>query len=167
MKTEFRPARVQEMDEIYLMGYDAWSYGRPVEKYLAECRASKNYQSCRWFVLCDGAILRSSILIHTFDPWGEQLVRGIGSVATQLEFRRHGYGNIIVKSALSYLMREENPEIIFLYSDIGEAFYKRHGFLALATQYQTKQTATLMVRMLPEYDPTVVEQYKRNIPGYF
>lgn len=155
------------MDAIYLMGFDAWSDGHPADEYLVGCRGSKKYQSGRWFVLCEGNTLRSCLLIHTFDPWGERVVRGLGSVATQPEFRRQGYGHLIVHNAVNDLVDRENTSVLFLYSDIGVNFYEKHGFRGMPAQYQTAQGSTLMVRMLPAYDAKVVEEFRAQIPRYF
>ncbi len=167
MTAEYRRPETHEMDEIYLMGYGAWSDGYPVEEYLAGCRSSKKYQSGRWFVLGHKNSLRAALLVHTFDSWGERIVRGIGSVATQPEFRRLGYGHTIMQSAVNDLVNKENASILFLYSDIGVTFYEQHGFRVMPARYQKAQGSTLMVLMLPEYDAKVVEEFRDQIPRYF
>ena len=155
------------MDTIYLMGYDVWSDGLPVEKYLEGCRKSKKYQSGRWFVLCQADALRSSLLVHTFDSWGERIVRGIGSVATQPAFRRQGHGHTIVQNAMNDLVTREKASVLFLYSDIGVAFYQQHGFRVMPARYQTAQGSTLMTLMFPEYNATVLEECREKLPQYF
>ena len=155
------------MEAIYLMGFDAWSEGRAVEEYLSGCRDSKKYRSGCWYVLCDGAILRSALLVHTLPPWGERVVRGIGSVATAPEFRRQGFGRAIMAHAVDDLTAREQARVLLLYADIDTRFYERIGFRALPAEYQTAPGSTLMARMWPAYDVAVIARYRGAIPGYF
>jgi len=164
---EYRPAHKEEYDTIYMMGYDTWSEGQSVEKYLDICRNSKKYKSARWFVLSEDNILKSSLLIHSFDLWRNRVVRGIGSVATPPEFRRKGYGHKIVDTAINDLINRENASIIFLYSDIEADFYKKHYFVELPASYQTVSNSVLMVLMLPGYDEGIIKEYEKRIPKYF
>lgn len=167
MPSEFRSAKEHEMDEIYLMGYDAWSDGSPVADYLAGCRKSKKYRNGRWFVLCAEGRLCASLLVHDFEPWGKRPVRGIGSIATDPKVRRQGYGRLIVKLAVRELVERENASVILLYSDIGAQFYERERFHTVAPEFQSAQGSTLMVRMLPEFSPATIAAFRNKIPGYF
>lgn len=164
---EYRPAYEKEYDTIYMMGYDTWSEGKSVEEYLSICRTSKKYKSGRWFILSEDSILKASLLIHSFNDWGTRVIRGIGSVATQPEFRQKGYGHKIVKESITDLTRRENTSIIFLYSDISPDFYMKHSFVTLPEAYQTARNSVLMALMLPRYDEAIIEEYRDQIPKYF
>lgn len=164
---EYRPANEDEHDAVYMMGYDAWSDGQSVEEYLRGCRSSKKYKSGRWFVLSDDGVPRASLLIHSFEPWGTRIVRGIGSVATHPAFRRRGYGHGIMAAAIADLTKRENAGIVFLYSDISPDFYVRDGFVTLPGAYQTARDSLAMVMMLPRYDESIIEEYQDRIPKYF
>lgn len=164
---EYRQAYEKEYDPIYMMGYDAWSEGKSVEEYLHECRTSKKYKSGRWFVLSEDSILKASLLLHSFDSWGTRIIRGIGSVATQPEFRRKGYGHRIVDAAITDLINTEKAGIIFLYSDIRPEFYGYHGFIALPEKYQTVRNSVLMALIFPRYDESIIEEFQNRIPKYF
>jgi len=155
------------MEAVYLMGFDVWSEGRAGEEYLSGCRDSKKYRSGCWYVLCDGAILRSALLVHILPPWGERVVRGIGSVATAPEFRRQGFGRAIMARVVDDLTAREQARVLLLYADIGTRFYERIGFRALPAEYQTAPGSTLMARMRPAYDVAVIARYRGAIPGYF
>ncbi len=64
-----RLARPEELEAVYLLGYDAWGEGAAEASYLAECRASPKYARGRWWVLVkDGAVV--SALIVYRDAWG-------------------------------------------------------------------------------------------------
>ena len=167
MDNEYRRAEVYEIDAIYLMGFDVWSDGRPVEEFLSRCRESKKYQSGRRFLLREGAVLRSALLVHSFASWGDRVVRGIGSVAASPELRRQGYGHSVVAHAVDDLTARENARVLLPYSDIGRRFYERHGFRALPADGQTVPGSVPMLRMLPEYAARVLARYRREIPGYF
>ena len=40
MRLDYRTAHEDEMDVIYLMGFDAWADGQDVQRYLSGCRNS-------------------------------------------------------------------------------------------------------------------------------
>ena len=90
-------------------------------------------------MLSEDNILKSSLLIHSFDLWGNRVVCGIGSVATPPEFRRRGYGHKIVDGAITDLTNREDSSIIFLYSNIGADFYNQHGFVTLPQRHTRLQ----------------------------
>ncbi len=166
-RMEYRPSREKEQDTIFMMGYDAWSEGQTVEEYLRRCRNSKKYKSGLWFVLSEENTIFASLLIHSFGVWGTRVICGIGSVATQPELRRKGYGHLIVAEAVTDLISRKDASIIFLYSDINPDFYARHGFVKLPVEYQTSRNSTLMALMLPGYDQSIIEEYRDRVPGYF
>lgn len=164
---EFRPANADELDAVFMMGYDTWSEGLAPEKYLLDCRDSAKYNSAAWYVLADGSTPVASLLIHSFAPWGARIVKGIGSVATQPELRGKGYGHSIVSSAVAELTQNQNTGIVFLYSDIRPDFYVRHGFVALPAEYQSAPKSTAMVLMLPHFDRSIIDEYRDRVPKYF
>ncbi len=164
---EYRSSNEEERDTIYMMGYDTWSDGLSVEAYLQNCRNSKKYKSGRWFVLAEDGVPRASLLVHAFPAWGTDVVRGIGSVATEAAFRRKGFGHAIVAAAMNDLVTRETTSIIFLYSDISPDFYARHGFVTLPSAYQLADDSLLIALMLPRYNEAIVEQYYDKLPQYF
>ena len=163
----FRRARPEDMDRVYLMGYDAWGEGAAVEEYLRGCRGSTKYRSGRWFVLCRDGTPVSSLLVHGFPSWGERVVRGIGSVATGPAHRRRGFGSRIVRSAVSALAGRERAGVILLYSDIDPAFYEALGFTRLPARFQGSPGSTLMAWLAAGADGSLFEEHEAEIPRYF
>ena len=163
----YRAAHADEMERVYIMGYDAWGEGKLVEDYLDECRKSSKYRLGSWFVLNVRTALVASLIVYSFEDWGDSLVRGIGSVAADPSFRKMGYGHQIVRSATNRLIERDGVRVIFLYSDIGSSFYEDVGYLPLSTPYQKTSGSTLMARMHPALDESLMEKYRDRIPKYF
>ncbi len=167
MTVTYRAARADEMDGVYMMGYDAWGAGKPAADYLTQCRESSKYRRGSWFVLSVRTALVASLIIYSFENWGDRRVRGIGSVATDPRFRMMGYGHQVVRSATNRLIETDGVRITFLYSDIGSSFYEDVGYITLPTPYQKTSGSILMARMHPGFDEELMEKYKERIPGYF
>lgn len=150
---KIRPARPEERDAIYLLGYDAWGEGAAQAAYLAECRASPKYARGRWWVLEKGGAPASALIVYR-DAWGLPPGSwGLGSLATAKPLRRRGLAAELVAGVL-----EEEKGPAFLFADIGSEFYAAFGFVAPPEAAQPKPGTTLMVRgalpvacRLPEY----------------
>lgn len=155
-----RTAAPEEFDQIYRMGFDAWSNGTSMETYLEQCRTSPKYRKGRWFVLSDGRELLSSLIVYDFG--GEKF--GIGSIATPKEKRKNGHASTLVRAVIESLERDTPGAVTFLYSDIDSKFYGKFGFVALRPEGQRYQTTTCMVRS------ENVERFladKQGSPPYF
>jgi predicted N-acetyltransferase YhbS len=167
LKRQYRPAVPEELDQIYTMGYDAWSDGKSFEEYLQGCKNSPKYKAGQWFVLCVEGIPVSSVLIHTLQSWGHLQIRGIGSLATTPELRNRGYGRQLVNCVTTDLSTREDAYIFLLYSDIDPAFYEALGFVQLPQKYQKVQKSILMAKMPLLAEESIFEKYLEKIPGYF
>lgn len=64
MEKTVREAQDNEMDQIYLMGFDAWSEGSSKDEYLEKCRNSQKYKKGTWHVLSNSKDLLSSMIRH-------------------------------------------------------------------------------------------------------
>jgi hypothetical protein len=51
MAFKVRTAFPNELEEVYMMGFDAWADGASEKDYLDVCRSSTKYQSGKWYVL--------------------------------------------------------------------------------------------------------------------
>jgi predicted N-acetyltransferase YhbS len=136
-----RPARPEEMEEVYRMGYDAWADGDGVDAYLASCAASPKYARGRWLVLEEGGTLLSSLIVY--DLGGP--AAGLGSIATAPERRGRGYASALVGAAAGAI-EGAGKRRVFLFSDIGPEFYERLGFRVLPPRFQFKPGSSCMVR---------------------
>ena len=142
MTAHIRPARPDEMNSVYMMGYETWSDGKNEAQFLAECRASPKYRRGQWRVLTEGGALLSSLITYRFSA----RTMGIGSIATPPSLRHRGYASRLISGVVSELERHENARTIFLFSDIAPAFYRRFGFAALSAELQKSPGSVCMVR---------------------
>lgn len=137
-----RKANQNELDEIFMMGFDVWAEGSEAD-YLVECRTSPKYARGEWYVLEDenGALI-SSLIVYKLGP--DQY--GLGSIATPKALRKHGYASKIISDVLEQIEKKSPTATIFLYSDIRPEFYKRFSFNRIPQIAQRYKTTTCMVR---------------------
>jgi len=149
-----RAPKPEEMDRLYLMGYDVWSDDDDAETYLNGCRHSNKYAAGEWFVWdVDGEPV-ASLIVFSDDYQLDPGCYGIGSVATDPQHRGQGYASALLKAVVSVLA-ERQPKAIFLHSDIDPAFYQRFGF-----ELQAADGRCMMLVIEPGF------QYQR-LPDYF
>ena len=141
-----RKAKENELEEIYMFGFDVWGEGLDKQAYLRKCKEVW-YKDASWLALKDASGLLSSLC--TFDSPTFRLPAGsigLGSLATKPEQRHKGYGKLILEHLLDYVDgRPRRIEAVFLYSEIDPAYYKAYGFMVLPEAYQ-QHKAPLMLR---------------------
>jgi Predicted acetyltransferase involved in intracellular survival and related acetyltransferases len=152
---EIRLAKSEEMDAIYMMGYDTWSDDASEQPYLEACRASKKHAIGKWYVLSDGEKLISSLIVYEFGFGMPPGYCGIGSIATDPQMRRKGYANKLIAEVCSIL--RGRCKGIYLHADINSLFYERLGF-SVAADGSAK---CMMLRFSDS------EQLPAEIPAYF
>jgi predicted GNAT family N-acyltransferase len=162
---KIREATKEEMIEIYKMGYDVWGDNLPYEEYITMCQASKKYKKGKWYVLeaTDTKQLLSSLIVYELNLSDDQVVKGIGSIATPLYLRKKGYASLLVKETINKLEQEEKCNNFFLYSDIGIEFYKELGFSVLPNEFQKYKDSVCMYYS-KEND---IDSIVLDIPDYF
>jgi N-acetylglutamate synthase-like GNAT family acetyltransferase len=157
MTAHIRLARPDDMNSIFMMGFDQWSEGKDEGSYLAECRASRKYAEGQWRVLADRGELLSSLITYRFS----KTTMGIGSIATPPSLRHRGHASRLVSGVVADLEREEHARTIFLFSDIAPSFYLRFGFTALPPEQQTSPKSVCMIRR------SAPKARVPKIPAYF
>jgi predicted GNAT family N-acyltransferase len=162
---KIREAIIEDMIEIYKMGYDVWGDNLQYEEYITMCQNSNKYKKGKWYVLeaTDTKQLLSSLIVYDLNLSENQIVKGIGSIATPLFLRKNGYASLLVKETIDKLEQEENCNNFFLYSDIGIEFYKGLGFIALPNDSQKYKDSVCMYYS-KEND---IDSILLNIPDYF
>lgn len=136
-----RLARTEEMDAVFMMGFDAWGAGKTQEEYLKECRTSKKYKKGQWYVLIDRSTEpASSLIIYEISA----NTVGIGSVSTLPKLRKRGHATLMISQFLSSL----EPEIknVFLFADSSPKFYEKFGFVRLPKKLQKNPGSVCMLR---------------------
>ncbi|MFJ5788824.1 GNAT family N-acetyltransferase [Lysinibacillus sp. NPDC097162] len=162
---EIREATKEEMIDIYKMGYDVWGDNLPFEEYITMCQSSKKYKKGKWYVLeaTETKQLLSSLIVYELNLSENQIVKGIGSIATPLYLRKKGYASLLVKETIIKLEQEENCNNFFLYSDIGIEFYKGLGFIVLPNDSQ-KYNDSVCMYYSKDND---IDSISLDIPDYF
>jgi predicted N-acetyltransferase YhbS len=162
-----RPAVACDLDAIYLMGYDAWGGGRPIDGYLAGCRANGKYRQGRWFVATDARdVAVSSLLLWDLAVPGT-IARGLGSLATAPEHRRQGHASHLIAAVVADQVARERAEVFFLYADIDPDIYARRGFTALPADLQRHPGSVCMLRYAATPTPALRDAVARHVPRYF
>lgn len=136
-----RPARLEDMEAVYLLGYEPWGRGVAIDAYLADCRASQKYARGRWFVVELAGKVLSALVVYR-DEWGlPPGAYGIGSLCTEPAVRRLGLAKALLRVVLA---REAGTA--FLWADAVPDFYARLGFAPLPPERQTRPGSVLMAR---------------------
>jgi len=147
-----RPARPEDLEAVYLLGYDPWGKGLSIDAYLAECRASDKYPLGRWFLVeLEGRVL-SALIVYRGAFGLPPSAYGIGSVSTEPAVRRLG----LAKTLMRVVMARE-PGTAFLWADAVPDFYARLGFTPLPPGRQTRPGSVLMAR--GPHDPSAAVGY--------
>jgi GNAT superfamily N-acetyltransferase len=141
MPGHIRTARIEEHEDLFRLGYDAWGDGAPMAEYLAGCRASPKYAQGRWLVLHEGGALLSALIVYRLRPG----CAGLGSVATAPDARGRGAASRLLAGALT-LLEADGDHTFFLFADTAPELYQRQGFVPLPAEFQRRQGSICMVR---------------------
>ncbi|MFN8673879.1 MAG: GNAT family N-acetyltransferase [Candidatus Sericytochromatia bacterium] len=152
-----RLAKIEELNEIYMMGYDTWSYGASKKEYLAICQNSQKYKLGNWYILTnDKKDLLSAAIIYSSVFNIPNNFCGIGSIVTNPNFRKKGYASKLINEICLFL-EKRGIKGLYLYSDIGALFYKNLNFITL---FEDKEIC--MLRLFNS-----LEEIPKNKPFYF
>ena len=155
-----RQANHEDLEEIYLMGSDAWSEGVSIASYLDGCRNSAKYRQGKWHVLSVNGKLVASLITYENCFRLPEGFHGVGSVATSIDARRCGYASALIRAVASEL-EDAGSAGIFLFSDIDPNFYQALGFEVIGDQKSTGSTHC----MLQVFQESGGLQYA--VPSYF
>lgn len=133
---EVRQVKPDELSMVYMMGYDVWSDSQSPEKYISNCASSGKYNQGSWQVLFDEGKLLSSLIIYTSGFNIPENYCGIGSIATDPNFRNTGYACFLI-DAVCQSLEERGFYGVYLHSDIGAYYYERLGFTVISTTNST------------------------------
>ena len=130
MKFNTRPACLNDMPSIYLMGIDVWGGGSSEEQYLHECRTSAKYQMGQWYCLEGNGRLVSSLIVYRNVFGIQERYAGFGSISTEPNHRGAGFASKLINDRIENL-RSEGCAGIYLHSETDSSIYKRIGFRRL------------------------------------
>lgn len=158
-----------ELDAVYMMGFDAWSDGQSVERYLAECRASPKYAKGVWYALKNGdGEPVSSLIAYRLDRFDGADVFAIGSIATTPHERRKGHASALIADVMDLLDDPDGEAVFYLWSDVDPRLYERMGFARLPGLFQSKAGSVAMVRRRkPGFLESALNDPQFRPPSYF
>ena len=149
-----------EMDALFMMGFDTWGHDVTEQMYLASCHDSPKYALGEWSVLADGGEMLSSLITYQCHFGLSHRCYGIGSIATSPRRRGQGYGSRLVCEVIETL-EQRDALAVYLFSDIGKRFYERLGFAEVEGAV-SREGSIPMVRQLDTSAPL-----PRSQPSYF
>lgn len=160
-----REATSEDMELVYMMGFDVWGENIPIKEYITMCSGSSKYKRGNWYVLeeTDTKELLSSLIVYELNPSEDLIVRGIGSIATPRHLRQKGYASTLIQHVIKKVELYENCNHFFLYSDIGTNFYNRLSFIELPP---TKQKYNDSICMYYSKENNI-DSIPFEIPDYF
>ena len=159
-RTELKEAEQIHLDQIYMMGIDAWSEGSSEREYLDGCRNSPKYKKGTWYVLLENNEPISSLITYNFD---EDFI-GIGSISTPKSLQGRGYASSLISGVIDLFLSKNKNAIFYLYADISPLFYERFGFKHLSKEFQKHEGSICMVRSSEQF---ISELVPESVPKYF
>ncbi len=139
-----RKAKKEDLDDIYMMGFDAWSNGASKSEYLKECRESKKYEKGTWYVLDHNDQVVSSLIVYKNEFNLPESCIGIGSVATSKSYRNNGYAATLV-TEVSKIFKGLGAEGVYLFSDIEPEYYKKLGYEFITAKQPYQDTHCMVL----------------------
>lgn len=166
-----RKAEPQELEEIFMMGYDAWGAELPVEMYLDSCMASYKYKQGVFYLLEDnvGGLI-SSCIVYPLSAFGgvvSERAVGLGNLATAAAVRHQGYGTLLLARLMDEL-EKEGVDAFFIHSDIHPRIYESLGFSAAPDCFRDKSDGSIPMLRLAGGRQVTRERWRELVmPSYF
>ncbi len=150
----------EDLETIFMMGFDTWHNGMSQRRYLNELMSSSKYPQGQWYVLENEGELVSSLIVYRqgFDLLPE--CWGVGSVATPPALRRRGYAEKMIRHVIG-LARRAEVRGIYLFSGVGTGYYGKFGFECVEAA-QPEGQAPCMVLAFRD-----AGALKGAVPGFF
>jgi N-acetylglutamate synthase-like GNAT family acetyltransferase len=166
-----RQVLAEELDEIFIMGYDAWGAGLPIDMYLDSCSASYKYKQGTFYVLEDDiGNLLSSCIVYPLNAFGgvvsEQAV-GIGSLATSARERHKGYATLLLGLLMTQL-ESEGVDSFFIHSEVHPRLYENLGFSCAPEALRNKADGSVPMLRLSGNRKVTPELWREVVmPSHF
>ena len=159
---QLRAAQPRDMETVFMMGFDVWRDGLSREEYLAACQISPKFEKGKWWVLetAEGKIM-SSLITYSLAKG----VVGLGSIATDYEFRKQGFASELIRQVITYLEGSKAVQAFFLFSDIDPTFYEKLGFGVVGRRVPGHPHTVCMVR--PDNIRHLYGEDGYSLPSYF
>jgi predicted N-acetyltransferase YhbS len=143
-----RPARNDELSRVFRLTYDL-ARGGSVTRHVVACKRDPKLRSGTHFVLEDerGEFL-SVVTAYLYRHLPVATAIGLANLFTPEPLRRQGHASRLLAGTLEHFERERQS-VSYLLSDVGEAFYARHGFRALPLRYEPAPDCLPMLRCPP------------------
>ncbi|MEZ8699289.1 GNAT family N-acetyltransferase [Vibrio lentus] len=126
-----RLAEPDELDIVYLMGFDVWGDGLSLDEYLSCCRSNGKYSKGTWYVLVEKEQVVSALIVYSGTFGLQKGFFGVGSIATHPQLRHKGYASKLIHLVKRELFASKHCKALYLHSDIDQQFYHRLGFVSI------------------------------------
>ena len=161
-----RGANHHDMDDIYLLGLDAWGDG-DLAAYMAGCRGSAKYQRGSWYVLEHDGQIVSAIICYSLPTIAQLTIIGLGSLATRPDQRQKGYASTLLNAIMAHYQRQQHTDVFMLFDETGGHFYQRAGFQRLPAHLQSQHGASGMIHCREQHIASIHAHFKSSQISYF
>ena len=120
-----RAASPEDDSVILSFGYDAWGDGKSLEDFITEYQTDKNHiRGTRYlFQLYSGEVVANLNTIR----FARSLV-GIASLSVHPDYRRRGYGALLLRGVMEVFRQEDPAARFLLFSEVDPKMYQKIGF---------------------------------------
>lgn len=159
----FRQALKEETMSLFEEGYKEWQKGRTFEQYCADNGKEDAYGTR--YVVEDGGVAVSSLILLRLKEMKNKKAYGIGSVLTPKIYAGKGYASFLLKNCIKLI--EDEDCLLFLFSDIDPKFYEKFKFRALPASLQKYKKSVFMVYCSDESFEALSTCAIESLPDYF
>ena len=159
----FRPAKSEEIDQLFREGYKVWHKDRTFGQYRTE-NAKEDAYGTRYVIEDKKQVVCSLILLKLKAIDGKK-VYGIGSVLTPPEYKHKGYATALLENCIRLI--DIRDALIFLYSEVAPAFYGRFSFRILPADLQKETDSICMVLCGDDMWNVLIQSGIDLIPDHF
>ena len=161
------PAKENDMTLVFLMGQDAWGADYQTEEYLDICYKSEKYRSGNWLILRDSnGTPVSSAICYTIPGHNNSSWIGIGSLATEMNSRKKGYGLGCLSMLIDGYEKLQKNKGFMLFQDVDTKIYSSAGFITAESMGYKGTHQNLLLRA-GEKNKQEIEFILKNPPHYF
>ena len=159
---QIRLAQPADLSAVFEMGFESWGEGRSLSEYKDFCSQAPKYQKGLRYVLEISDQLVSSCMCYEYVLAPYLKVLGIGSVATNKNFRQKGYASHLLEQLLNEYIRNSFYDTFVLFSDIEPKFYEKLGFVIAPDELQNCANSILMIKSSKQLDNQKIKIFLEN-----
>ncbi len=163
MNLSIHLASTDERTAAWRNAHEVWGGGLDMEGFLARRQGSARHLRARWWVLTVEGVVTAGLGLQelAFDLRGRIVPGfGLGSVHTRPDARRQGHAERLCRHVIE-LQRRQGAGVGLLFSDIGQDYYGRMGFVPCASFNHTCANPTALAESGPRLRLTPIDPAAR------